>query len=222
MARISRGLADGHFYHITNRGNGRQQIFLTDEDYAAFVKLMRDAAAKHEVSLYAYCLMPNHFHLLVAPSEAESLGRWMQWLMTSHVRRHHTHYRSSGHVWQGRYKSFLVQDDVHLITVTRYIEGNPIRCGLATTASGWNWSSHIDRVSGDTRFVKPLPTPLPKDWTKCVDEPMKASELERVRTSVRRQRPLGSPGWQMRICRELGLESTMNPQGRPAKWGQEK
>lgn len=222
MPRISRGLADGHFYHIINRGNGRQQIFHKDEDYAAFIELMKDAARKHDVAVYAYCLMPNHFHLLVAPKVAEALGKWMQWLMTSHVRRYHAHYRSSGHLWQGRYKSFPVQDDVHLVTVARYIEGNPVRCGLAATATAWEWSSHVGRFSGDAKLVWPLPAALPADWTRYVDEPLKESELERIRTSVRRQRPLGSPGWQARVCRDLGLESTMNPRGRPGGWGQGK
>ena len=141
MPRIARGLADGHFYHILNRGNGRQQVFHKDEDYHVFIKLMKESAERYDISIQAYCLMPNHFHMLVSPQQGEWLSRWMQWFMTSHVRRYHRHYRSSGHVWQGRFKNFLVQDDNHLLTVARYIEANPVRSGLVVTAVDWQWSS---------------------------------------------------------------------------------
>ncbi len=119
MPRIARGLADGHFYHIINRGNCRHEVFHKQEDYAAFTNLMKESVDRHKVSIYSWCIMPNHFHLLVRPEKAETLSTWMQWFMTSHVRRYHKHYRTSGHVWQGRFKSFIVQDDTHLLTVAR-------------------------------------------------------------------------------------------------------
>ena len=120
MPRIARALADNAYYHLINRGNGRQQVFHKDGDYRAFIDLMQTAREKFAVRLLAWCLMPNHFHLLVQPEQADQLNKMMQWLMTSHVRRYHAHYGTSGHVWQGRYKSFIVQDDDHLLTVARY------------------------------------------------------------------------------------------------------
>ncbi|MSM40404.1 MAG: transposase [Geobacter sp.] len=222
MPRIARGLADGHFYHIINRGNGRQEVFHKPEDYAAFVGLLHESADRFTVGVYAWCLMPNHFHLLVQPEQAECLSAWMQWLMTSHVRRYHRHYRTSGHVWQGRYKSFIIQDDTHLITVARYIEGNPVRSGLVNRAAEWPWSSHAYHRSNDTGSVRNLPVMLPQDWPEYVDKPITENELERLRRSVNRQTPFGSPGWQGTIIEALGLSATINPRGRPRKWGQEK
>jgi putative transposase len=127
MPRIVRGLGDNIVYHVINRGNGRQEVFHSDKDYEAFMKLMKEAKKRYPVRLYGYCLMPNHFHMTVTPRKGEELSRWMQWLMTSHVRRYHRHYDSSGHIWQGIYKSFIVQEDSHLLMLLRYIEGNPVR-----------------------------------------------------------------------------------------------
>lgn len=117
-------------YHVINRGNGRQDVFHKDDDFRAFVKLLGEAKVKHPVKLLGYCLMTNRFHLLLSPEKAEDLSKYMQWLMTSHVRRYHRHYQTSGHVWQGRYKRFIVEQDRQLLTVVRYIEGNPIRIRL--------------------------------------------------------------------------------------------
>src|ERR671922_923371 len=111
MPRIARGHSDGQIYHVLNRGNGRQDVFHKDGDFKALIDLLAKMQESYEVSILAYCLMTNHFHLLLRPSKAEDLSRGMQWLMTSHVRRYHRHYGTSGHVWQGRYKSFIVQED---------------------------------------------------------------------------------------------------------------
>jgi putative transposase len=102
MPRIIRGLADNIVYHVINRGNGRQEVLHKDKDYEAFMKLMKEAKERYPVKLYGHCLMPNHFHMVVKPEKGEELSRWMQWLMTSHVRRYHRHYGSSVYVWQGR------------------------------------------------------------------------------------------------------------------------
>ncbi|MBT1072984.1 REP-associated tyrosine transposase [Pelotalea chapellei] len=149
MPRIARALADNCCYHLINRGNGQQQVFHKDGDYRAFIDLLLHARTKYAVKLQAWCLMPNHFHLLVQPEQADQLNKCMQWLMTSHVRRYHAHYGTSGHVWQGRYKSFIVQEDDHLLTVARYIEANPVRAGLSATASQWPWSSHPSRSAAE-------------------------------------------------------------------------
>lgn len=217
MPRVARGLADGLIYHIINRGNGRQQVFHTDGDYRAFVDLMTEAGERHPVKMLAWCLMPNHFHLLVSPERADDLSRWMQWFMTSHVRRYHSFHKSSGHIWQGRYKSFIVQDDGHLLTVVRYIESNPVRSQLVSSARDWNWSSLRTRTRITEPFTTKLPIELPSDWPGYVDQPLTMGELERIQTSMQRQTPFGSPPWQIRICRELGLESTLKPKGRPRK-----
>ena len=215
MPRVARGLADGLIYHIINRGNGRQQVFHTDGDYRSFAELMAEASERYPVKVLAWCIMPNHFHLLVSPERADDLSRWMQWFMTSHVRRYHRFYNSSGHVWQGRYKSFIVQEDTHLLTVMRYIEGNPVRAQIAPSAKDWNWSSHRGRTGASDTCVEKVPIELPADWTDYVDQPLTEGELGRLQNSMQRQTPFGSPPWQMKICGELGLESTLKPKGRP-------
>ncbi|MBI4655474.1 MAG: transposase [Elusimicrobia bacterium] len=218
MPRVARGLVDGFVYHVINRGNGRQQVFHKDLDYEVFVNLMKESKSQYPVQIFAYCLMPNHFHILLKPNKAEELSKWMQWLMTSHVRRYHRHYKTSGHLWQGRFKSFIVQKDSYLLTVTRYIEGNPVRAGLVKSAKDWKWSSHFEKTGKKPALlVAELPIELPKNWTEYVDTPLTEKELERVHQSVNRQSPYGALQWVVKICKELGLESTIKPRGRPRK-----
>lgn len=218
MPRIARGLADNHFYHVLNRGNGRQQIFHNDGDYKAFVDLLIAASERFSVRVYAYCIMPNHFHLLVQPGFGTDLSKCMQWLMTSHVRRYHKYFGTTGHVWQGRYKSFPIQEDNHLLTVTRYIEGNPVRAGFVEAAKGWAWSSHSSRIGKEERnWISGLPIPLPDDWSDFVDTAQTQKELAKLKMSVDRQSPYGETGWQLRISNQFGLSSTLRSVGRPRK-----
>jgi putative transposase len=218
MPRIARGLGDGLIYHVLNRGNGTQEVFHKEGEYKVFLELLQKARESYPVKLLAYCLMPNHFHLLMQPEKGEELSRWMQWLMTSHVRRYHQHYGTSGHIWQGRYKSFIVQKDDHLLTVVKYIEGNPVRARLCDSAKSWLWSSHASRKNDTAaRTMDDLPIPLPCSWTKYVDTPMSGSEVERVRLSIKRQSPYGNLDWQEKMCKDLKLESTIRPRGRPIK-----
>lgn len=214
MPRIARALSDNGYYHLINRGNGRQQIFHKEGDFRAFVELMQTARSQYPVKILAWCLMPNHFHLLVQPEIAECLNKFMQWLMTSHVRRYHQHYRTSGHVWQGRYKSFAVQDNDHLITVVRYIEANAVRAGLSASAAQWPWSSHASRIAySEGMQADTLPITLPDDWAAYVDTPLTDSEIEKLRNSVNRQAPYGKEDWRDELCGKMGLESTVRPRG---------
>jgi len=223
MPRVTRGLADGMIYHVINRGNGRQEVFHKDDDFRAFTTLLGEAKEKYPVKLLGYCLMSNHFHLLLSPDKADDLSKFMQWLMTSHVRRYHRHYLTSGHIWQGRYKSFIVEHDRQLLTVVRYIEGNPVRIDLVQSADEWRWSSHSERVNGrGSSYLDELPLALPEQWTEYVNTPLTDGELEKMRQCVNRGAPFGSSEWRARICAELGLESTIRPKGRPRMWGQEK
>jgi len=221
MPRIERGLGDDIVYHVINRGNGRQEVFHKEKDYEAFLKLMKEAKERYPIKLYGYCVMPNHFHMAIRPEKGEDMSRWMHWLMTSHVRRYHRHYGSSGHVWQGRYKSFMIQEDSHLQMVMRYIEGNPVRAKLVQSATEWRWSSHEETLGKKERtMTDAVPIELPGEWDRYVDEPFTEAELDGVRMSVNRQTPFGDITWQMKICKTFGLESTMKRKGRPKKESQ--
>lgn len=216
MPRIARGLADGLIYHVLNRGNGKQTVFHKDRDYNAFVELMKEAKKKYEVKIFAYCLMPNHFHIVIMPIRAGELSKYMQWLMTSHVRRYHRHYETSGHVWQGRFKSFIIQEDNHLLTVLRYVEGNPVRKGIVKSAKQWNWSSHCESINEKpVLLIDKIPLELPNDWSRYVDMSSTNEETEEISKCVSRGCPYGVPIWQVQISDELGLESTLKPRGRP-------
>lgn len=111
IPRIPRGQLAGHAYHVLNRGHGGAVVFHKATDYAAFLALLETAKAKFPVRVFGFCLMPNHFHLVLQPATVNALSPFMQWWMTSHVRRYHRHYRSTGHVRQGRFKSFPIQQD---------------------------------------------------------------------------------------------------------------
>ena len=194
------------------------RVFSGDEDYEAFVDLLDRACERLPMRVLAYCLMPNHFHLVLSPHGDGDLGRWMQWLLTSHVRRHHRRRRSSGHVWGGRFKAFPIQQDAHLVTVLRYVERNPVRAALAERAEAWPWSSlRWWRSRGRPAFLSEWPIARPHGWRRLVNMPLGERDLAAVRLSVTRGRPHGDERWTARIARHLGLESSLRPRGRPRK-----
>jgi putative transposase len=216
MPRTARASVGGICYHVINRGNARGDVFHKREDYAAFCQLLEEAGDRVRMRLLAYCLMPNHFHLALWPRRDGDLSRFMQWLLTAHVRRYHRHYRSGGHVWQGRFKAFPIQQDEHLLTVLRYIERNPLRAGLVPRAEDWLWSSLRGR--GEVKegvLVDASPVGLPRQWAQWVNGPMTEVEVERLRRSVNRGTPFGTEAWARRIAERLGLEASLRPRGRP-------
>jgi putative transposase len=165
--------------------------------------------------------MPNHFHLAVWPLGDPDLSDWMHWLMTAHVRSYRKQYCGSGHIWQGRFKAFPIQEDEHLLTVIRYIECNPLRAGLVDRAEAWPWSSLRDWVNPAlVPFFHPGPVPRPTDWHTYVNMPLHAKDLKRLRRSVRRGTPFGKPSWTETTAGHLGLEDTLRPPGRPRKGNQ--
>lgn len=203
----------GFCYHVINRGNGKAQVFHDPYDYQAFRKLL--GVGRRKMKLVAYCLMPNHFHLVVWPEEDDQLSRWMQWLLTCHVRRHHLRYGTSGRVWQGRYKSFPIQHDQHLLRVLRYVERNPLRAGLVRRAEEWRWSSLHDRASSGALLLSEPPVGRLVDWIEFVNEPGTETDLQALRTSACRGRPYGDSPWTDLTVSRLGLESTLRSAGRP-------
>jgi putative transposase len=216
MPRIPRASQGGYCYHVLNRGNGRRTIFHRDGDYAAFVTLLREAGERTPVRLLAYCLMPNHFHIALWPREDGDLSAYMMWLLTAHVRRYHQHYHGSGHVYQGRFRSFPIQEDDHLLTVLRYIERNPLRAGLVGRAQDWRWSSAAPQRGGGPP-LDPGPVPRPASWLEDVNAPQTEAELEALRKCIQRRRPYGHAAWVEAAARRLGLEASLRPRGRPRK-----
>ena len=203
-------------YHVLNRGNGRSEVFHKVDDYEAFVGLIGKACERVPMRVLAFAVMPNHFHLVLQPVADGDLSTWVQWLTTAHVRRYHRHYGSSGHVWQGRFRSFPCQSDEHLEVVLRYVERNPLRAALVERAQDWQWASlrwwqRRDRPT----FLCPGPIDRSAGWVACVNRPQTDKELASVRSSLQRGTPFGSDRWQRRTARRLGLECTLRPRGRP-------
>jgi putative transposase len=216
MPRTARASRAGFCYHVLNRGNAQRTVFHKQGDFAAFVKLLGQAGERTDLRLLAYCLMPNHFHLVLWPRRDGDLSDYMMWLLTAHVRRYHQHYHSSGHVWQGRFRAFPIQDDDHLLTVLRYVERNPQRADLVERAQDWLWSSAAP-LRADAPRLDPGPVVRPATWLDLVNEPQTELEVERLRESLRRNRPFGEAGWMKRTARRLGLEASLRPRGRPRK-----
>jgi putative transposase len=219
MPRTARASVGNICYHVLNRGNARNEVFHKDGDFQAFLKAMGDAHQAIPMRVLAYCILPNHFHLVLWPHRDGDLSRWMQWLLNAHVRRYHQHYHSSGHVWQGRFKAFPISQDEHLLTVLRYVERNPLRAGLVRRAERWPWSSL--RWWRDEAPV-PLyghegPVPRGQDWLTWVNEALTSGEVEALRRCVQRGTPYGPPAWVQKTARRLGLDATLRPRGRPPK-----
>jgi len=223
MPRTARVAPGGMVFHVLNRANNRDPMFDKDEDYLAFLRVLRDTLDKKPMRILAFCLMPNHWHLLLWPMQDGDLGAFMQAVTTTHVRRWRLNRQSvgEGHLYQGTYKSFPVQDRVHFYTVCRYVERNALRSNLVQRAQDWRWGSLWQRrqrnLLEDYPPLSPWPLPQPPNWTAQVNQAETHDELEALRISVSKGRPFGSEVWQKRIARRLGLESTFRSRGRPRK-----
>ena len=216
MPRTARASAADYCYHVLNRGNAGATVFHDDVDYGDFVDLIGQASERLPMRVLAYGLMPDHFHLVLRPHADGDLSRWMQWLLTAHVRRHHSRHRTNGHIWQGRFKAFPTQDDGHLLTVLRYVEHNPLRAGLAPVAEDWPWSS-LALIADRRRpaYYDLGPRPGRAEWLRRVNHPLSDAELASLRHSIDRGTPFGTDTWTRQAAETLGLESSLRPLGRP-------
>lgn len=179
MARADRRLAAGGIHHVHNRGVQRRTLFGLPADWRLFMGTLHEARARHEVELLGWCLMPDHWHLLVRAATETALPAFMRWLTLAHSRRRQAMHGEVGlgTLYQGRYRSHPVAGDGHLLTVVRYIERNPVRAGLVERAADWPWSSVGDRARGDAGLLAPLPIELPQDWAARLDVPETGIEL---------------------------------------------
>lgn len=182
MPRTARKLADRAYYHIINRGNNKQTIFRTRLDFLVFLALLKEAKRRYPLSLLGFCLMPNHFHLVIYAREAEHVRAFIHWAMTCFAHYYHEKNKTSGHLWQGRFKSFLIEQEEYLIIALRYVENNPVRAGMVRSSRDWEWSSikHHCLRSYD-EFIDPPPFTVPNDWPDLVDMPLTLKEFEAIK-----------------------------------------
>jgi putative transposase len=205
---------------VLNRAVGRATLFRKSADYAAFEKILREAWERLGMRLLSYVIMPNHWHLVVWPGEDGALSRYVQWLTVTHVRRWHAHHHSAGTgpIYQGRFKSFPVQEDDHLLTLSRYVERNPLRANLVERAEDWRWSSLWHRVHAtQVPWLSDWPMALPTRGTDHVNGVLTESELAALRQCMARGAPYGADDWQKQTVAALGLQSSVRPMGRPRK-----
>jgi len=220
MPRKARVAPGGLIYHVLNRGVGRRELFHKAADYDAFLKVVVEAHQRHPVRLLAFCLMPNHWHLLLWPREEGDLSRHLHWLTVTHVQRYHAHHHTSGtgHLYQGRFKAFPIQEDAHFLTVGRYVECNAWRAGLVDSPGDWRWGSLWQRHNGRAEvreILSPWPVPMPRGWTRVVGRPQDEEKLVAVRRSVSRGSPYGDESWRNETAEALGLAFTLRDRGRP-------
>jgi putative transposase len=216
--RISTG---GYAYHVLNRAVARERIFGKKADYLAFEKVIDEVHQRLAMRIIGYCLMPNHFHLVLWPAKDGELSEFMRLLTVTHTQRYHAHYHTAGTgpLYQGRFKSFPIQRDEHLSTVLRYVERNPLRCNMVEHAAAWPWSSLSKRKDNELpKWLLPTrkwPTPYREDWEHWVNLPQTAAEEAALLNCIKRGRPYGSDRWIAQTAEALNLQSTLRPRGRP-------
>ena len=216
MPRRPRFAQAGYVFHVLNRGAGRQTLFETDGDYDAFVSLLEQARQKVKMRILAFCVMPNHWHLLLWPEHDDALSEYMRWLTVTHSQRWHARRRTAGTgpVYQGRFKSFPVQEDQHFLGVCGYVERNALRGSLCARAELWKWSSAwASRENACAVTLSPWPVARPADWQAYLNEPQSEAELALIRHSVNHGRPYGESDWIKQTARTLGLERTLHSPG---------
>jgi putative transposase len=161
MARLPRLTLPGHPHHIIQRGNNRQAIFATDADYKTLLQMLEEQARKHHVAIHAYVLMSNHFHLLATPETADGIPLMMQALGRNYVRYFNRKQARTGTLWEGRYKSTLIQAERYLLACMVYIDLNPVRAGIVSEPADYPWSSHQHYIG---RCPQKLITPQSLYW----------------------------------------------------------
>lgn len=220
MPRKARVAVADVVYHVINRANGRQQIFNTDKDYQHFESILEEAKELTDMRILSYCIMPNHWHLVLYPHTDTVLSEFMSWLTSTHVRQYRTRTNTIGygHLYQDRYKSFPVETNEYCNTLIRYVEQNPLRARLVSRAEDWRWSSLWRREKGsDTqkKLLAPLPIDLPANYLASVNQVLKDKPLQALRHSVNKGTPYGTMEWIDKVTERFDLSYTLRGPGRP-------
>jgi REP-associated tyrosine transposase len=205
MARLARVVAAGVPHHVTQRGNRRQQVFFSEEDYAIYKELLIEGCRNARVKVLAWCLMPNHVHLVLVPKDEDGLRAALGETHRRYTRHVNVREGWRGYLWQGRFAS-VPMDEAHLMACVRYVELNPVRARLVRRARDWRWSSaraHLDgRADGLVEPRKLLQQV--GDWKAFLGEGLSGEERDAIRAGERTGRPLGSARFLARLEKQLG------------------
>ena len=222
MPRRKRVCPRGEVFHVLNRAVARLTIFEKAADYEAFLRVLDETWAIVPLPIFAMVAMPNHWHFVVRPTTDDQVSEFFQRLTVMHTMRYHAHYRTggTGHLYQGRFKSFPIQSDEHLLIAMRYVERNPVRANFVDLAEDWEWGSAAARQqSAEKRrwLATPVDPPLPRQWRSWVNKAETDAEVKALRHSIQRGLPFGDDRWITSSTVRLSLESTTRPRGRPRK-----
>ena len=222
MARVPRMDVGGTIYHALNRSSFRSALFKREKHYRDFLSILEESLAVVPMRILAYCLMPNHWHLVLYPRAAGDLSKFMQRITLTHTQRHRARTRTVGygHLYQGRYKSLPVESDSHFLALVRYVERNAKRAALVKKAEDWPWSSAYVRRYGrekQKKILRPWPVAEPKDYVQWLNHSQPKEEIENIRDAIQRSRPYGSKPWVSRAVAQFGLENTLRNPWRPKR-----
>ncbi len=227
MPRAPRLVVAGYPHHVILRGNNKSAVFFSDKDRRFFIDCLKESMVKEHSRIYAYCLMTNHVHLLVAPFKEDSLAAIMQSLGRRYVRYVNSNHNRTGTLWEGRYKSSLVDTDKYLLACSRYIELNPVRAKIVRNPTEYNWSSYrFKDGSSEEEFIDMDPSYLglgstkegrQEKYKKFVSETVSDSELRMIRSVTQRCGIMGTSDFSDRVCSMIGRKMSLKPRGRPKK-----
>ncbi len=207
MSRMARLVVPGFPHHVTQRGARKQATFFRESDYQMYIDLMAKAKEKADVEIWAYCLMPNHVHLVVVPRSENGLAILFRNAHRTYTLRINSREGWQGHLWQERFHSF-VMDDSHLLAAVRYVEMNPVRAGLCGHPDGWRWSSYHPHIAGaDDALVSVAPM-LERitDWPRYLSVDDSDETLDAIRTHTRTGRPVGNQTFKLELERVSGRD----------------
>ena len=220
MARQPRVDVAGEIFHIINRSNARWNIFKTDKDFNGVFKSLVETLKIIPIDIFAFCLMSNHWHFVVRPKKGGDMGTFFGKFTQKTTQRWHTQHGSigSGHLFQGRFKSFLVEKDDYFLQVVRYVEANPLRAGMVKKAEEWMWSSLYQRLKNPELSKKILtawPIDLPSNYLALVNAKQPKPQLDNIRQSLTKGQPFGGEYWVNKQINKYDLGYTLRQPGRP-------
>jgi putative transposase len=210
MARPLRITPPGIPFHVLNRGNERRPLFRNPREYDAFLGRLETVRTRSPIDWLAYCLMPNHWHLVVVGKTERAISDALQWVSGGHASdlRRQEGTVGQGHVYQSRFHGFPIGSSHHLRNVIRYVEANARRAALVELAEDWRWNSLWDRPRSSTAVLSPLPVDLPDNWPDIVNTALSPRLRRRLVESVQDSRPYGPARWVKKISSQLQAEET--------------
>jgi putative transposase len=218
MSRIARIIGAGYPHHIVQRGNNREKVFLDREDYQRYLSFVSRYSEEKEAAIFAYCLMPNHIHLLVRPSAEETLAKMMQGITLCYSKYFNGENGRTGRLWECRYHSTVIDGERYLWAVSKYIENNPVRAGMVRKPEDYPYSSAKNHLLGieDPLLKDPLfDSSQLKEYRRFMKLEEEKSILEEIRKQTRSGRPLGDEGFLKTLSDRLGCGLTFRQRGRP-------